>query len=334
MIVDTKNSAHMATLARYLYGEMNPEQAREFEDELKLFPENSMVMNVLKSHRDRVDQHVNKPDPDVDGAWESLLNRLRAEEQIPQISMVRPSPAIRWYGMASALALLLGVGTIILYTLVWRPSDVVLTTSPTDSGALVQTLDDGTVVYLGPNSELTYPSRFRGKYRGVSLSGQAFFDVAHHPSKPFRIQTPSSQVEVVGTRFNLKSFASGDMELVVESGSVRVSMLSNPAQSLTVTAGEQLALANAQLLRSTADNPNGLGRLRDRIHFKDATLGSIVNVLNKHHAVTFALHDPNLMGRRMTISLQGESPETIAEIICRTLSIKSEVLNDTIILSP
>ena len=62
------------------------------------------------------------------------------------------------------------------------------------------TLPDGTIVYLNSESSLSYPSRFNGDFRRVTLSGEAYFEVAKDPEKNFILSTThQSQIEVLGT---------------------------------------------------------------------------------------------------------------------------------------
>ena len=69
------------------------------------------------------------------------------------------------------------------------------------------TLPDGTIVYLNSESSLSYPSRFNGDSRRVTLSGEAYFEVAKDPEKKFILSTThQSQIEVLGTCFNVEAY--------------------------------------------------------------------------------------------------------------------------------
>ena len=65
----------------------------------------------------------------------------------------------------------------------------------------------GTIVYLNSESSLSYPSRFNGDFRKVTLSGEAYFEVAKDPEKKFILSTThQSQIEVLGTCFNVEAY--------------------------------------------------------------------------------------------------------------------------------
>lgn len=68
------------------------------------------------------------------------------------------------------------------------------------------TLADGTVVWLNAASSLTFPAAFTGKERQVSLNGEAYFEVATDPSRPFSVKVGDMQVQVLGTHFNIMAY--------------------------------------------------------------------------------------------------------------------------------
>ncbi|HEY9197254.1 MAG TPA: FecR domain-containing protein, partial [Mucilaginibacter sp.] len=67
-------------------------------------------------------------------------------------------------------------------------------------------LPDGSRVLLNAASSLTYPTAFNGNERRVELTGEAYFEVAHNPAKPFRVSSSGQMVEVLGTHFNINAY--------------------------------------------------------------------------------------------------------------------------------
>jgi ferric-dicitrate binding protein FerR (iron transport regulator) len=68
------------------------------------------------------------------------------------------------------------------------------------------TLPDGTRVWLNSASSLKYPTSFLGKERKVEIDGEAYFEVAHNADKPFRVSVNGTEIEVLGTHFNVNSY--------------------------------------------------------------------------------------------------------------------------------
>jgi transmembrane sensor len=68
-------------------------------------------------------------------------------------------------------------------------------------------LPDGTKVWLNSSSSIVFPTSFKGESRQVKIKGEAYFVVAHHPSKPFKVHAGNQVVEDIGTVFNIKSYS-------------------------------------------------------------------------------------------------------------------------------
>src|SRR5690606_40088 len=67
-------------------------------------------------------------------------------------------------------------------------------------------LPDGSKVMLNSASTIQVSKNFNETTRELTLSGEAFFDVASNPEKPFIIHTASMDVKVLGTIFNVKAY--------------------------------------------------------------------------------------------------------------------------------
>ncbi|AOM79339.1 FecR family protein [Pedobacter steynii] len=69
------------------------------------------------------------------------------------------------------------------------------------------TLPDGTVAYLNAASSIKFPSRFTEKQRIIQIEGEVYFEVAKDKAHPFIVESEGQQVEVLGTHFNVNSYA-------------------------------------------------------------------------------------------------------------------------------
>lgn len=86
-------------------------------------------------------------------------------------------------------------------------------------------LPDGTKVWLNSESTLRRPTKFAGKTREVSLSGEAYFQVAKNDKQKFIVSTENSlKIEVLGTKFNIEAYKNDPyIATTLEEGSVRLS---------------------------------------------------------------------------------------------------------------
>lgn len=92
--------------------------------------------------------------------------------------------------------------------LAYSKSDVVTYNTMTTprGGQYKLKLPDGTLVWLNASSSITYPTAFPGNTRMVSITGEAYFEVAKNPLKPFTVKTYKDEITVKGTSFNVNSY--------------------------------------------------------------------------------------------------------------------------------
>ncbi len=68
-------------------------------------------------------------------------------------------------------------------------------------------LPDGSKIWLNAASAVTYPTVFTGKERRITIDGEAYLEVAHDAKKPFKVQANGTEVEVLGTHFNVHAYS-------------------------------------------------------------------------------------------------------------------------------
>lgn len=90
-------------------------------------------------------------------------------------------------------------------------------------------LPDGSLVYLNAASSLTYAtSLIQNGKRVVTLSGEGYFEVAKDKQHPFIVKTDRQEVEVLGTHFNISSYADDAIaKTTLLEGSVKLSASGN-----------------------------------------------------------------------------------------------------------
>lgn len=101
-------------------------------------------------------------------------------------------------------------------------------------------LPDGSSVFLNSSSRLIYPTAFTGDARTVKLIGQAYFEVASNPAKPFKVIANGVNIQVYGTGFDVNAYADEPVvKATLVHGSVKVlnnktSMMISPGQQATL----------------------------------------------------------------------------------------------------
>jgi transmembrane sensor len=188
----------------------------------------------------------------------------------------------------------------IVYTVVNQDgqSSNAINTLQTSNGEQTQIrLPDGTVVYLNSASSLRYPASFtKLSKRTVELSGEGYFKVSKDKSHPFIVKTGKQDVEVLGTEFNINSYANEPViRTTLLEGSVKVSGENNVAkilkpnqQAVNSAKGIEVLDVEAQFF---VDWKEGF------FMFNNEDLESIMNRLSRWYNVKVVYADPSLKSK-------------------------------------
>ena len=260
----------------------------------------------------------------TDQAWEQLYTRLEQDGLLDKpISGTQIPYRIGLMKWAAAIVILcVSVATAIFLGRERTPETTLLTLHNNEaSTTLVTPLEDGSIVYLADNSQLSYPKHFQREKREVSLLGNALFDVSGNKDRPYLLETEQARIEVLGTSFNIKSSDKSAFELAVRRGLVKVTLKKNGEQTL-VKAGQTVSLFSNRLQVAPPPDNEQFSDYTRRIQFKDARLGDILHVINLEYPMMPLQTTADLENRRLTVSFYYNSPATMAELICAALKLK------------
>jgi ferric-dicitrate binding protein FerR (iron transport regulator) len=111
------------------------------------------------------------------------------------------------------------------------------------------TLEDGTKITLNASSRIIYPNSFKdSSKREVILIGEAFFDVAKNPKKPFIIHTPRMEISVLGTAFNVRDYENErNAETALIRGKVSIWKTGHTDKKFILNPNEKFVLSNAAI---------------------------------------------------------------------------------------
>lgn len=145
-------------------------------------------------------------------------------------------------------------------------------------------LPDGTKVWLNAVSSLRFPAKFSGRERKVELSGEGYFEVAHNSQMPFKVKTAHQEVEVLGTHFNVNSYADDaeTMTTLLE-GAVRI--LTENAGKAVLKPGQQSVLGKNKMVVETADIEAAVAWKNGEFRFNDEKLESIMHKVARWYNV-------------------------------------------------
>lgn len=158
-------------------------------------------------------------------------------------------------------------------------------------------LEDSTVVWLNSESQLHYPSSFGDKERRVTITGEAYFIVAHENDRPFYVETQGQQIRVYGTTFNVKAYPDDEaIYTTLENGSIALARAQEPGGELYISPGHQaLFLKSDCSVKMKAVNPDAITAWRHgRFVFEEQNLRNIMRDLARWYDFEYVFDDPDL----------------------------------------
>ncbi len=117
--------------------------------------------------------------------------------------------------------------------------------NPRGSNVIDMTLSDGSHVWLNAGSSVTYPVAFVGNERRVKISGEAYFEISHDASRPFKVGKADMEVTVLGTHFNVNAYDDeSDIKVTLLEGSVKVTSIQHQ-ESKSIRPGQQAVILSS-----------------------------------------------------------------------------------------
>ena len=162
-------------------------------------------------------------------------------------------------------------------------------------------LADGSIVAL--NTASVVEVAYRPGRRDIRLlQGQALFEVAHNPQRPFVVTAGDRVVTALGTRFDVRLDARAVKVVLVE-GRVKVEPL-RPAGiervipalgRATLDAGEALVADPGEGIEiATADTEQATSWRRGQVIFRDDTIAAAVSEMNRYSDTQLVIDDPRI----------------------------------------
>ncbi|PCI42409.1 MAG: hypothetical protein COB46_00015 [Rhodospirillaceae bacterium] len=152
------------------------------------------------------------------------------------------------------------------------------------------------MVELNSNSVITIGEAYNDNTREVFLEGEAFFDIAKDKQRPFIIHTNAINVLVTGTSFYVKSGTQGhNVEVIVETGNVKLTDINNPLSQITLSAGENAVYQTEnKIFDKVNKDVNSLFWKTKTLVFTKMPLKEVVGILNQCYNVNIVLSNKNL----------------------------------------
>jgi ferric-dicitrate binding protein FerR (iron transport regulator) len=168
-------------------------------------------------------------------------------------------------------------------------------------------LPDSSRVYLNSGSKLSFNSNFENG-RNVELEGEAFFEVTKDKHNPFHVKTKDVDIEVLGTKFNLKAYAEEkSVSATLVEGRIKIS---SDYQQETMVPDQRIIFSKESkkmTVQKVADTTVDTDWKDGRFVFRNESLAELKPRLERWFDVDIVFGDEQVKNRRFTGVLSRES---------------------------
>ncbi|WP_349663492.1 FecR family protein [Cellulophaga lytica] len=212
------------------------------------------------------------------------------------------------YKYAAIAVTILTLGGILLSTYKTnQPSFVTVNT-----GAAIDSvfLADGSTIYLAPGSSFSYPNTFTNTTREVNLiKGNAFFNIAKNPSKPFIINSGELVTKVLGTSFHI-GLQKKESKVSVVTGKVQVNYKNNQQQ---LVSGQEAVATNNSLRKQKSSVLMTSNWYTKDLNLTEVSLKETLDLLEIKYNVKSAIKNEDVLALKITLFIKQNA--TLNEIV-------------------
>lgn len=159
-------------------------------------------------------------------------------------------------------------------------------------------LDDGSLLTFNSDSKVRFPNEFSSLERRIIIDyGEVFVQVVRDPSRPFIAEVKGSEIEVLGTSFNVHAYPESPVSTTLVTGHIK---FVHGDKSVSIIPGQQAVVHNDGIIVNDANIADITAWTRGLFVFEDMDLKRIMAQLSRWYDFEVVFDTPELLGFRFT----------------------------------
>lgn len=294
-------------LERYLKGEVTEDERIKLEAWLDTVKTN--VPGGLDLDRETEDK-----------LFQKITSGLDNTDEIIALVPTRKLGVGQWILRIAATVLVIALATYSILQLREADGDVAQVVAANKVEKRI--LSDGSLVWVRGDSKLVFYEKPTEGIRYSELDGQALFEVAKDPTRPFIVQCGDARLKVLGTSFSVKARA-GELELKVLTGKVN---LSSQRENLTIDVepNEQVIYRNGTIEKSTLSSEAIdalVAQTEYNMEFSNVPMSQVFRKIEDKFDVRIRLDNASIGRCRINADLTDHSLESTLQMITEVLAV-------------
>lgn len=301
-------------LEKYFANESDTLENHEVQSWLDSASENKMIFEQLQNFYQKTGSLPLEFVPDTKAALKKVSAKIQGKHNVFQLSGI-------WWKVASVL---------IIGIFVWwqahqqanKPLAYYENLLKSDSIPVNVLLPDGSHIWLNTHSSMKYPKQFE-KSREVYLEGEAYFEIAHDARHAFIIHTQGSQVRVIGTKFDIRSYLSEEQVVVTVAEGI-VGFGSDRDKQVILTKNQKgiMDKVNGNLIKAENNDSNFMAWKTLEFQFDKQPLETVIKSLAEAYHFNYRFNIGSPKERLLTANFDHRSLAEIMETISLAANVK------------
>lgn len=283
-------------------------------------------------------KHIRETKADT---WKKMVTGLGLEQSAEWNA---PAPGVNrlWLVIRySAAAMLIGLSLwgALQWLMPLQPANLLVEVDTYSTGRGVRKhlqLSDGTGVWLNNGSVLSVRKMtVKDHIREVWLTeGEAYFEVAKDPAKPFIIHVDSLQTRVLGTAFNIRAYRElRQVQIAVTAGKVQVGHSGSVLDTLTPNMQLVYQPANGSFTTTEKNVLSQNSWWNNRFVLDNAAFDELALRMKLQYNIIVISNNPRIQQSAFTANFPlNASKESVLETLCTLYSTRYTIKKDTIII--
>ncbi|AEV99109.1 hypothetical protein A4D02_11140 [Niastella koreensis] len=333
-------------LQQYLFQDISPEKKQELATLIANATDEEQLRASLEEIWNNYQPLEALPGRDSEAYYNGILKTIKQQPGDNPVKTIPPVHRVHflkrsWVRIAAAAVLIITAGAILLNRQQADNPKTAGNLPGTTTGSMAVnnrylTLPDGSKVLLHGNSKLEYAGPFTGNTREVTLTGEAYFDVAHDAGKPFIIHSGKLKTTVLGTAFNIKAWPTEkEITVTVTRGKVKVENESGVLGIITPDQQISFNTGNNESKQETVNAESALSWKNQEYTMDNVTIDEAITELQIRYGIIMEIATTeNTANCRVTASFkQDESLDYVLNVICKLYKASWKNENGKIVIS-
>ncbi|HMQ49909.1 MAG TPA: FecR domain-containing protein [Saprospiraceae bacterium] len=326
-----EDAKYLDLIGRYLSGEADEREiqallswADEHQDHQLLLDDMTLLWQQTG------DLKLDIPEVNPSKAWQNITEKLSGgshtalvQEAIPEAKQVRLLSR-RWLAYAAGIA--------VMITAAWALWSNASFVHPTAKMVEVRTVEgetkevllpDQSTVVLNENSLIQYAEDF--EVRHLSLSGEAYFEIAKMDGKTFTIQAAGTTTTVLGTAFNIRAYdGEQDVRISVTHGEVAFQQEEKPTNEVRLKAGMAGAYKKVdERIVLAEEDPNAAAWNNQKLIFENTEMSKVIETLERYFKINLVVEAEELNYCHFSAKFEKPTLEKVFEALSFTMEINA-----------